>query len=64
MIKSTIKFSVNIDGIPSKCSANCNYEWLSSLTPIVSSIDTSECKSNFIFKNQIINLLNSQSKFN
>ena len=39
------KFSVNINGIPSKCSADCSFQWLSSLTPIVNLIDSSNLSS-------------------
>ncbi len=34
------KFSININGIPSKCLANCNFQWSNDLTPIVNTIDT------------------------
>ena len=36
---------MNINGIPSKCSANCSFQWSTSVTPIVSSIDTSNPSS-------------------
>lgn len=36
---------MNINGIPSKCSANCSFEWSTSFTPIINFIDTSNSSS-------------------
>ncbi len=36
---------MNINGIPSKCSANCSFQWSNSSTPTVNSIDISNPSS-------------------
>lgn len=37
-----LKLSVIINGIPSKCSTDCSFQWMNSLTPVVDAIDTSK----------------------
>ena len=37
--------SVSVNGVPSQCTGNCDFQWLESSTPIVSAIDISNPQS-------------------
>ena len=37
--------SVSINGVPSKCTGNCSFQWLQSSTPVVTNIDITNRQS-------------------
>ena len=39
------KVSVSVNGIPSKCTGECNFQWLQNSTPLVTNIDISNRQS-------------------